>query len=348
MAPLFRQKTTFFFIFFIFIGKAFPQDSLQTVIAQQGDGIYSLLRKQGIDPTKHYQEFIDLNRERLGSDKQLLVGHTYRIPSVMLDTVAVVDSILKISKDLSPVDEAEYSIFGPDHALVPNVSNKLKGAVYYLVSGHGGPDPGAVDQYDGKIIAEDEYAYDVTLRLAKELLANGAKVYIIIRDPDDGIRDQMALVIDRDEVAYPNEVIPLNQLSRLEQRVEIVNKLYKENVGKYQRLIVTHVDSRSEDTNIDVFFYYHEDSRNGQRLAENIHKTFDAKYAKYQPNRDYVGTFSDRSNLYLVKKTLPAMVYIELGNIRNKKDQKRILDPENRQALAKWIAEGVLLDFDTK
>src|SRR5690606_16698896 len=227
-------------------------------------------------------------------------------------------------------------------------SNKLEGTVYYLASGHDGPDPGAVEQYDGKIIAEDEYAYDVTLRLAKELLANGAKVYIIVRDPDDGIRDQMALEIDRDEVVYPNEVIPLNQLSRLEQRVEIVNKLFRENTGKYQRLIATHVDSRSEGTNIDVFYYYHEDSKNGQRLAENIHKTFDKKYAKYQPNRDYLGTFKDRSNLYLVKKTLPAMVFIELGNIRNKRDQKRILDPANRQALAKWIAEGIMLDFETK
>lgn len=344
----YRLKAIFLIISLIFIGKAFPQDSLQTVVAQQGDGIYSLLRKQGMDPAKHYQKFIELNREVLGADNQLSVGRTYRIPLVLVDSVRIVDSIQKISKELKPVDGVEHSIFGPKHALVLNVSNKLKGAVYYLVSGHGGPDPGAVETYEGKIIAEDEYAYDVTLRLAKELLANGAEVFIIVRDPDDGIRDQMALEIDRDEVVYPNEVIPLNQLARLEQRVEIVNKLYKENIGQYQRLIVTHVDSRSEDANIDVFFYYHEVSKNGQRLAENIHRTFDKKYAKYQPNRDYVGTFTDRSSLYLVKKTLPAMVYIELGNIRNNKDQKRILDPENRQAMAKWIAEGVMLDFETK
>ena len=154
--------------------------------------------------------------------------------------------------------------------------------------------------------------------------------------------------IDRDEVAYPNEEIPLNQLLRLKQRVDIVNKLYKENAGKYQRLIVTHVDSRSRGQNIDVFFYHHENSKNGKRLAESIHETFLNKYRQYQPNRNYEGTFADRSGLYLVKNTLPAMAYIEIGNIKNKKDQKRILDPDNRQALAKWISEGVLLDFDTK
>ena len=40
------------------------------------------------------------------------------------------------------------------------------------------------------------------------------------------------------------------------------------------------------------------------------------------------------------------MTFIEIGNIRNKKDQKRILEPDNRQALAKWISEGVLQDFE--
>ncbi len=120
------------------------------------------------------------------------------------------------------------------------------------------------------------------------------------------------------------------------------------NLGKYQRLIVTHVDSRSVGQNIDVFFYHHEKSKNGKKLAERIHTTFQEKYRLHQPNRTYTGTFADRSGLYLIKNTKPAMTYIEIGNIKNKKDQKRILDPVNRQALAKWISEGVLLDFEEK
>jgi N-acetylmuramoyl-L-alanine amidase len=35
-----------------------------------------------------------------------------------------------------------------------------------------------VENYNGKLIAEDEYAYDVTLRLARMLISNGAKVYM--------------------------------------------------------------------------------------------------------------------------------------------------------------------------
>lgn len=323
----------------------FSQTSEKTVIAEKGDGIYSLLRKQGINPVEHYGHFIALNKENLWDRTHLYEGRKYILPTVDTDQVVVVDSIKQQAKVIEEVPKVlEEQLFGEKHSLVAIKSDKLKGAVYYLVSGHGGPDPGAISTYKGKMIAEDEYAYDITLRLAKELMSHGAETYIIVRDPNDGIRDYKLLELDRDEVVYPNQEIPLNQLQRLKQRVDIVNKLYLENKGKYQRLIVTHVDSRSKGQNIDVFFYHHENSKNGKHLAESIHRTFLSKYNKYQPNRTYEGTFGDRSGLYMIKKTLPAMAYIEVGNIRNKKDQRRILEPDNRQALAKWISEGILLD----
>ncbi|MEZ4969427.1 MAG: N-acetylmuramoyl-L-alanine amidase [Flavobacteriaceae bacterium] len=325
------------------------QTSVKTVIAERGDGIYSILRKQGINPVRHYGHFVDLNQDNLRDSIHLYEGREYIIPPVPIDTVSIEESSIKKASEIKTVSNIlNDDIFGKEYASTEIKSNKLQGAIYYLISGHGGPDPGAIEKYEGKIIAEDEYAYDITLRLAKELMSHGAKTYIIIRDSNDGIRDQRVLEIDRDEVAYPNEDIPLNQLLRLKQRVDIVNKLYLENAGKYQRLLVTHVDSRSRGQNIDVFFYHHEKSKNGKRLAESIHETFLNKYRQYQPNRTYEGTFADRSGLYLIKNTLPAMAYIEVGNIKNKKDQKRILDPDNRQALAKWISEGVLLDYETR
>ncbi|TLP82740.1 N-acetylmuramoyl-L-alanine amidase [Maribacter sp. ACAM166] len=324
------------------------QDTLTTVKAEPGDGILSLLRKQGVNPYEVFEEFVILNNHDLRDSVHLIAGKTYVIPKVILDTVLIINSIQKQSTDIKKLESASYAIFGEKYKTVIAKSERLTGNVYYLVSGHGGPDPGALGTYAGKTIAEDEYAYDIMLRLAKELLAHGATVYIIIQDENDGIRDEKILEIDHDEVAYPDKVIPLNQVERLKQRVDIVNQLYKENKGKYQRLLVTHVDSRSVGQNIDVFFYHHENSKNGEKLAESIHKTFDAKYKKYQPNRSYAGTFEDRTSLYLVKKTHPAMTFIEIGNIRNAKDQVRILDPDNRQALAKWISEGVLLDYEEK
>ncbi|WP_055396651.1 N-acetylmuramoyl-L-alanine amidase family protein [Flagellimonas eckloniae] len=316
------------------------QDSILKVEAIEGDGVYSLLRRNGLDPIEYYQSFIKMNKENLTEGDKLFVGSMYQIP----DTIILKDKKIKIES----IPRTEYPIFGPDFSVVDSLSNRLKNTVYYLISGHGGPDPGAVANYNGKMIAEDEYAYDVTLRLARELISHGAEVHIIIRDENDGIRQARTLELDTDEVAYPNKTIPLGQLKRLEQRVKIVNDLYLKNTGKYQRLIVTHVDSRSKGTNIDVFFYHHHKSKNGKRLAESIHKTFDKKYKEFQPNRKYTGTFMDRSSLYLIKNTLPAIAYIEIGNIKSKKDQRRILDPDNRQALAKWISEGILLDYETK
>jgi N-acetylmuramoyl-L-alanine amidase len=321
---------------------AIGQDSYISVKAEKGDGIYSLLRKQGVNPYESFDDFIVLNHDNLRDSIHLYEGRTYLLPKI--------DSISK--KEEKKVTEPKlvagdlHPIFGKENAEVIAKSSRLKGAVYYLISGHGGPDPGAMAKYDNKYISEDEYAYDITLRLAKELIAHGALVYIIIQDENDGIRDERILEMDKDEVAYPKKTIPLNQVARLKQRVEIVNDLHKKHRGQFQRLIVTHVDSRSKGQNIDVFFYHHEKSKNGKKLAESIHKTFQKKYKKYQPNRTYSGTFEDRTSLYLVKKTHPAMTFIEVGNIRNKKDQRRILEPDNRQALAKWISEGVILDFE--
>ena len=362
-------------IFFVclYSSQLISQESLKTVKAEQGDGIYAILRKQGLNPSAYIDEFLRLNKERVRNGNQLVVGREYIIPAstgsssksnVESTTQEVAKETNKEVKESKSEVVAEsknkkavkvetntankYPIFGADFANVATKSSRLDGTCYYLISGHGGPDPGAMENYNGTTIAEDEYAYDVTLRLARELLAHGATVYVIVRDENDGIRDERALELDRDEVVYPDKEIPLDQLERLKQRVDVVNDLYLKNRGKYQRLLVTHVDSRSRSQNIDVFFYYHENSKNGKRLAESIHTTFKKKYNKYQPYRDYSGTFTDRSSLYMVKNTLPAMAYIELGNIKNGRDKRRILDPDNRQALAKWISEGIMLDYDSR
>ncbi|RKR15184.1 N-acetylmuramoyl-L-alanine amidase [Maribacter vaceletii] len=344
---LFFLKNVITFVLLCFSFSVVAQkDSLETVIAEKGEGIYALLRKKGVNPYETFDAFVALNIDNIRDSIHVYEGRTYKIPNV--EAKVALEETKKAIPNVLPKTGKGYAIFGKKYRKVPIKSSKLKNAVFYLVAGHGGPDPGAMATYAGKPIAEDEYAYDITLRLARELISHGALVYIIIRDNNDGIRDKRILKIDHDEVAYQNKVIPLNQVARLKQRVDIVNELYTKHKGQYQRLIVTHVDSRSKGQNIDVFFYHHEKSKSGKNLAENIHKTFQKKYKKYQPNRTYSGTFEHRTELYMVRKTWPAMTFIEIGNIRNKKDQKRILEPDNRQALAKWISEGAILDFQKR
>lgn len=335
-------KVSIHYLFiFLFLNQLIcAQDSSKTVMAKKGDGIYSLLREQGINPYKYYDKFIELNGSNLRDSTHLFAGRAYKLP-----IINEIDSIQTAGLDKESEVTVSHEIFGEKHKETVIKSKRLQGNIYYLISGHGGPDPGTVTTYNSKMLAEDEYAYDVTLRLAKELIAHSATVYMIVRDENDGIRNKRILNIDHDELIYPKKKIPLGQMKRLVQRTETVNALYNKHQGAYRRLIVTHVDSRSKGENIDVFFYHHKKSKNGKKLAESIHRVFQKKYKKYQPNRAYNGTFSDRS-LYLVNHTTPAMAYIEIGNLQNKKDQRRILYPINRQALAEWIAQGVLDDFE--
>lgn len=221
-------------------------------------------------------------------------------------------------------------------------SKELKGHVYYLVAGHGGPDPGALGKISGKEISEDEYGYDVTLRLAKKLYQKSAKVYMIVQDSTDGIRDGAYLPLDKDEYYLGGEEIDLSQKLRLRKRVEIINKLYKKNkkTAKSQQIIVIHLDSRTIGKRIDVFFYHNPGSKKGEALAKSIRNTFDSKYKTHQPGRGYEGIIKTR-NLYMLKYSHPPAVYLELGNIRNSQDQKRFIIPDNRQALANWISIGL-------
>jgi len=249
-----------------------------------------------------------------------------------------------VVKSTSSIGEIEtHKIFGESYERVKIASNKLKGRVYYLVSGHGGPDPGAVGDRNGHSLREDEYAYDVTLRLAKRLIEQGAIVYIITQDKNDGIRDDAYLNCDKDEVCYPNLRMPINQVKRLNQRVNAINKLYNKHRSagvKYQRMVVIHVDSRGSGDRVDMFFYHSKKSKIGKKLAKRMYGTVKSKYAKYQKGRGYQGTVKSR-NLHMLRESKPVGVYVELGNIQNAKDQKRFTVVENREAIANWFAEAL-------
>jgi N-acetylmuramoyl-L-alanine amidase len=238
-----------------------------------------------------------------------------------------------------------FPIFGTTYAKTPIYTNKLKGQVYYLVSGHGGPDPGAVAKKDGHVLCEDEYAYDITLRFARNLLQHGATVYIINRD-DDGIRDDEYLVGDKDETVWFNQDIPLNQAKRLRQRSAKINELYdkhKKEGATIQRCIEIHIDSRYVDQKVDIFFYYYPGSETGKDLAIEMYRTIKAKYEEHQSGSGYKGVVRSR-DLHTLRETKPPVVYIELGNITNEFDQKRLLMVNNRQAVANWLTQGVITE----
>ena len=72
------MKYGLFFIFF----SSFLLLSTQTitVTAEKGDGIFSLLRKQGLNPSKYYAQFIELNQSTIKNGSELVLGQEYLVP----------------------------------------------------------------------------------------------------------------------------------------------------------------------------------------------------------------------------------------------------------------------------
>lgn len=256
------------------------------------------------------------------------------------DNISNVEEIEQKTKALKTITE---NLFGEEYKEVTVSDETLKNRVFYIVSGHGGPDSGARYKGTNHTFCEDEYAYDVCLRLARNLMQHSAIVHIIIKDRNDGIRDEKYLACDKDEKSYYNKELPRKQLERLKQRSDDVNGLYKKHKKsgvKSQVLVSIHVDSRSLNKRQDVFFYHHSYSTSGKKTALSVHNTFEKKYRKVQKGRAYHGTVSDR-DLYILSNTLPTAIFIELGNIRNTNNQKRLILSDNRQALANWIYLGL-------
>ncbi len=242
-----------------------------------------------------------------------------------------------------------FSIFGPKYSQVKTESNLLQGKVFYIMGGHGGPDSGATGKRGNHLLCEDEYGYDVSLRLARKLIANGATAHVILRDPNDGIRDEKFLKCDRDEVYLGNKKILRSQIPRLTQRADIINELFltykKRGIpNKNQVAIMIHIDSRNTKSRADVFFYHAPKATDSKKIANQLYQTFKAKYKKYQAAKKYRGSVRPR-DLYMLMNVKSRAVYLELANIRNTADQNRILLAENRDALAKWIMDGLITHF---
>lgn len=313
-------------LLFLFIHPPlFAQNDFKWVTVKNGEAFNSFLIRNRLSSKDQIEQFKILNKDRFNKYGQLIAGRKYKVPSIYTDR--------------------KISLFGEKYAEVNQVDNSLAGTVLYLVAGHGGPDPGAVGKTSGKKITEDEYAYDIILRLGKELITHGAKVHFIIKDPNDGIRDEAYLKPDYDEICYPSQKIPSQHTPRLNQRAAAVNILARrESKSAYQRLIMIHLDSGSKSDRTDVYFYHNATSTKGKKFAYTLQNKMKEKYLQNQPNREYTGTVSTR-RLYMLQTTTPPSVFIELGNINNSRDQKRFLIYENRQALAEWLCEGIIDDY---
>lgn len=305
---------------------AIPAGAQTTLEAREGDGIWTLLVRADVSPTRAtIEDFKRLNEGRLLRGDQLLAGRSYEVPAG------------------SGPETVTVPLFGPQYERVERRTDRLAGRVYYIVGGHGGPDPGTVGRYAGRALPEDEVAYDVALRLARRLIEEGATVHLIVEDPDDGIRDGTRFDPDTDERYAGGHPIARGHERRLRDRVAIVNRLYDGHraTAKAQRLLALHVDARGRRHEPQIDVHFQVASETGRAFAERLLGTLRAQYARVQPGRGYRGTVEQR-DLYVLVNTKPVAALVELGNIRHPRDQLRLTRAGNRQALAEWLARGVL------
>jgi len=321
-----------------------------------GKSIRSTLNNQDYDYAlmiQYYNESLvkrGIKTQDFREDKKLWVPvYEFEKESVLLTLGKQKDTLKnKSQKKVKPIFRTrKFPILGKANEVVKEQTHKLSGITFHLVSGHGGPDPGAIGKKNGNELHEDEYAYDVILRLGKKLMQNGADVNFIVQDPNDGIREEQILNNSYNEFYLGGSIIPADQRERLHKRANIVNNLYnkKQFANQKHHVVVIHVDSRpTGKKQIDIFFYHAEGSEKGKKICGSLLETIESKYHKAQPNRGYEGSVSTR-NLYMLNNTIPPVTFIELGNIKNFRDQQRILIPTNRQAIANWLCDGYIKFF---
>ena len=282
-------------------------DDYYKVVAEQGDGIFSLLRKQGLDPVKHYEEFIKLNSENIKDGSFLKVGVSYKVP--------VVEDSYKKTGIVVKTDIKEEPIFNEELGEMSSKSDRLKNAVYYLIVEDGSE-------------SANGFVEDITRRLAAELMVNGAKVYVV---GDELAKDTL-----------PD--VPLTETQKMGRYIEVVNKRYLQNNGKYQRVLFIQANGVTDYGNMDVAVYHYNNSEQGQRFAENIQNVFKKNSVANKSIRSSNMIFEEQSNLYLAKNMLPAVSLLTLENVSNNSREKIPVRP-NKEQFANWISSGIMNDY---
>lgn len=283
------------------------ESTYYNVVAEQGDGIFSLLRKQGLDPAKYYGEFLELNSDKITEGTALKLGEAYRVPYAD-------DSLKKTGVLVETVKDSEAPIFDKELAQMSLKSDKLKDAVYYLIA-------------ENSSGTENGFVNDVTQRIAGELMLNGAHVYVM---GDDLMRDS-----EDEGISVDNT---------FGDYVQVINKRYIKNTGKYQRVLLIRAENVIETGNMAVAVYHYDKSAQGQRFAENIQNVFKENNVSSTTIDESSLVFEDKNSLYLATNILPAISIMTIENTSRTSKSKISLKP-NKKEFADLISNGIINDY---
>lgn len=303
-----KIKLTFFtFALCTICQFGFSQDTIRTFVAESGDGIINVLRREGLDVETYYQKFIDLNQDQISNGSLLKLGKTYKIPNSD-------NSFVNRGRKINLSTNSETAIFEPKISGLSNKENTLENTVYYLLLDRFNPDGLEV------VKTSKNLRRDFALSMSKELLEQGAKVFIFEYQAEE------------------------NQ--NLGNYIDAINKRFFKHRGAHQRLLVLDIDRVPFSKNATVSVSHSQSSKEGQKLANSIESIFKEKNLKLTSEGQKEGAFTDKINLFIANNALPAMSYIKVnGNSKAKKNSD--LADTDKADFINLITTGIKVDYST-
>ncbi len=305
-------RISFSLLFFcsLIVNLLHSQSTHNKVIAENGDGIFSVLRKSGMNPIKYYADFLTLNEKNIRNGSELMVGATYLLPDAP-------DSFKNMGTRIDVVKSEERPIFDSALGQMRLKDSTLNNSVYHLM-------------YTKESRPSDytEFTPDFMVRLANDLLVRGAKVYIYEKEivENTGEAEEDGIVLKKKEFgAY----------------VSAINKRYLRNNGKYQRLLL--VQEKSTDIKVSAVSVHHFDtSIDGKNLASNIRDIFKKNWKSIVINEEDTPPLHNEATIYFSNNVLPSVTTIDLNFDVSKKEGKVKSIETN---IAELITSGILKDY---
>lgn len=232
------------------------------------------------------------------------------------------------------------------------LSRSLRGWTVVIDPGHGGLDPGAVVRSsDGNnndaIVVEDEYAYDIAVRVYQLLTRHGANTELTIISPNHQIRStpdaSLTFVNEKNEVynsAYLNrngtwDEWPVGTRTGLEKRLTVTQEAISGERRDRTIFISIHADNTPNKVPQNAILYGSGNSRDRESSLELARAIM--------PSMGSQCIIREENNLVVLENN-PAgyAVLIEVRNLYYDNNSWLIRNEESRQNDAEAIVQGIL------
>ena len=189
----------------------------------------------------------------------------------------------------------------------------LTGIIITIDPGHGGRDPGTY--YNN--IKEKDLNLAISLKLEKELLSNGATVYLTRRSDID-----LSSIYDSKK-----------------KRGDLYRRLLLIKENKSNLYLSIHINWYPNNSYKGAEVLYNKINPNNQKIAEMIMREF-------KKNLNSTRNIHE-TDLYMYKNTTIPGVLIECGYLSNYEERQKLITEKYQENLSKALTKGIINYFNT-